>query len=79
MSDELLMRVKLHDKVLFGDPENIDERPGVIAEQRRQSSVQMRTNEILTEVRNAVMWIVGIVLTGFVTAVMALVYKTHGG
>lgn len=77
MSEELTKRVNLHDRVLFGDPENISEKPGVIAEQRRMSQEQKRTNEILMEVRNSLIWIVGIVLSGVLTAVLALVYKGH--
>ncbi len=77
-SDETKERVDLHHKVLFGDPSNIKESPGVIADQMRMGFEQARTNEILTELRNAVLWIVGLILTGVVTAVLALVYKTTG-
>jgi len=47
----------------------------VIAEQARMSQALTRTNEILTELRNAVLWINGLLITGFITAVLALVLK----
>ena len=76
MHDETKEKVELHHKVLFGDPANIKESPGVIADQMRMGLEQARTNEILMELRNAVLWIVGLILTGFVTALLALVYRT---
>lgn len=77
MNDELHETVRLHDRLLRGNPENIKDEPGVIAEQRLMSMEQKRTNEILLELRSAVLWIVGLVMTGFVTALIALVYKGH--
>jgi hypothetical protein len=65
----------LHHKVLFGDPERLNEMPGVIAEQSSMKIEQRRTNEILMEVRNALIWIVGIVLSGVILAVLALIFK----
>ncbi len=77
MLEDLARKVESHDKMLRGDPDNINEKPGVIAEQRLMAVEQKRTNEILMELRNAVMWIVGLVVSGFVTAVLALVYRGH--
>ena len=75
MTDETKEIVKLHHRVLFGDPENIKEQPGLLADHAIMSIKQERTNEILMEVRNALLWVVGIIMTGFVTAVLALVYR----
>lgn len=75
MSDPLKETVNLHHKVLFGDPDDIKEKPGLIADHAIMSIKQERTNEILMEVRNALLWGVGIILAGFLTAVLALVYR----
>lgn len=72
---ELKETVDLHHKVLFGDPERIQEQPGLITDHAITSMKMERTNEILTEMRNAMIWGVGIILAGFLTAVMALVYR----
>ncbi len=75
MSDGLRDRVDLHHRALFGDPDNIKEQPGVIADIVTMSVEQERTNEILTEVRNGILCIVALVMTGFVTALLTIVYK----
>ena len=69
MSEVLRERVHLHDRVIFGDPENPEMR-GLIADRDRMSFEQKRTNEILTELKNSVQWlsraVVGAILTGIV-------------
>lgn len=78
MSDDLKQDVSLLNKAVFGDRDNPKDSPGVIAELARMSMVQERTNEILTELRNAVLWINRLLVTGFVTALLAVVFKTSG-
>lgn len=75
MSEELKDRVNIHHKVLFGDPENMKEMPGVIAEQARMSFEQGRTNEILTEVRDSLSKINWLLISAFVLAIIGLVFK----
>lgn len=58
----------MHHKLLLGDPENIEEMPGVIAQHRR-------TNEILEDVRDALSRINWILLSSFLLALVALVFK----
>lgn len=67
MSD-LESKVNVHHKVLFGDPENMKEMPGIVSE-------QMRTNEILSELRAVVMRINWLLITGFLMALGSLVIK----
>jgi hypothetical protein len=75
MQDELDKEVDLLNKAVFGDRENPKESPGVIAELARMSMVQERTNEILMELRNAVLWINGLLVTGVITGMIGLVFK----
>lgn len=75
MPDELPRDVARLNKAVFGDRDNLKDFPGVIAEQSRMSMVQERTNEILMELRNAVLWINGILVTGFITGLLTLLFK----
>ncbi len=69
MHDELIKeRVELHHRLLLGNPENMKEMPGIVAE-------QMRTNEILTKLTETVSRINWMIVTGFVMALGALVIK----
>ncbi len=77
MSDEITGMVRLHDKLLRGDPENFKEQPGLIVEHARTADALQQTNKTLMEIRNVAIWVFGIILTGFLTAVMALVYRGH--
>ncbi len=73
MSEELkAIREKLedHDVILFGDPRNMKASPGLFNEQQRMSSEQVRTNEILTELRNSVIWLTRTVVGGIITSVV---------
>lgn len=78
MQDDLHKDVNLIKKAVWGDRENIKGAPGIIAEQSRMSAELARTNEILTELRNAVLWINRLLVTGFITALIALVFKANG-
>lgn len=69
---------RLNDAV-FGSRDNPTEQPGLIAEHRSMRMVQERTNEILTELKNAVLWINGLIVLGFITALAGLVFKGIGG
>lgn len=81
MSEDVTQRVDLHHRLLLGDPENLKVQPGIIVEHARTAE-EFRTalrdaNKTLSEIRNVGIWVFGIILTGFLTAVMALVYKGH--
>lgn len=75
MSDEITGKVNLHHKLLLGDPENLKEQPGLIVEHAKTADILVQTNKTLAEIRNVGIWVFGIILTGFLTAVMALVFK----
>lgn len=75
MSDEIHHDVDLLNKAVFGDRENPKDAPGLIAEHESLRTALVRTNEILTELRNAVLWINGLLVTGFITALVTLVLK----
>jgi len=77
MSEDLTRRVDLHHKLLLGDPENLKEQPGLIVEHARTADALLMANKTLGEIRTVVIWVFGIILTGFLTAVMALVYLGH--
>lgn len=68
MSDELKEKVELHHVLLLGNPHNMKEQPGIVSE-------QMRTNEILTELRGVVVRINWLLISGFIVALGALVIK----
>jgi len=69
LHEEAKERIDLHHKVLFGDPNRMDEMPGIIAQHRR-------TNEILTEVRDSLSRINWLIIAGFVTAIGSTIYKS---
>lgn len=75
MHDETKETVKLHHRVLFGNPENIKEQPGLLADHAIMSIKQQTTNDILMELRGWIIAGVGVIMLGFLTAVIALVYK----
>jgi len=75
MSDELTRKVNLHDKLLRGDPENFKDQPGLIVAHSRTADALEQTNKTLSEIRAVAICALGVILTGFLTAVMALVYK----
>ena len=77
MTEDLKETVKLHDRLLRGDPANLKDQPGLIMEHARTADILVQTNKTLAEIRNVGIWVFGIILTGFLTAVMALVYKGH--
>lgn len=73
--DNMNRRVGRLENQIFGDRDDPKGFPGVIAEQARMSMEQARTNEILLELRNSVRWINGLIITGFVTALIGVVLK----
>lgn len=78
MSDNLREEVSTLNKAVFGDRDDPRGSPGVVAEQTRLGMELARTNEILTELRNAVLWINRLLVTGFITALIAVVLKVQG-
>lgn len=66
--DELKHEVRQLQKAVFGDMENPKENPGVIAE-----LAQM--NVALGEIRDAMRKVNNTVIIGFLTALMAIVFK----
>lgn len=72
MSDELNQRVSTLETTVYGDRNNLKERPGIAAE-------LARTNEILSDVRDSMQKLNWMVIGGFVTALLALVMKHFGG
>ncbi len=81
MSEDVTRKVDLHHKLLLGDPERLWEQPGLIVEHARTSeefrAALRDANKTLSEIRNVGIWVFGIILTGFLTAVMTLVYRGH--
>jgi hypothetical protein len=76
MHDELHKTVTRLDNAVFGDRDDPKGSPGIISEQARMGMEQARTNEILLELRNSVRWINGLIITGFVTALVGIVFRT---
>jgi hypothetical protein len=72
---DLPERLDSLDKAVFGDRDNPKGQPGIIADQARLGAELTRTNEILTELRNSVLWINRLLVGGFVTALLAIVFK----
>ena len=68
MSDELTKKVNLHHKLLLGDPENFEDQPGLMVGMKE-------ANKTLSEIRAVAICALGVILTGFLTAVVAMVYK----
>ncbi len=69
-------KVDIHDILLRGDPENMKESPGVMADHQRLSYELGRTNEILTEVRDSLSKINWLLISAFFVGLVALVFKT---
>ena len=78
MIDEIHKDVGLLNKAVFGDRDNHKFSPGIIAEQTRMSMEQARTNEILLELRNSVMWINRLIISGIITGIIGIVIKILG-
>lgn len=78
MHDELAKDVSLLNKAVFGDRDDPKGSPGIIAEQTRMSMEQARTNEILIELRNSVLWINRLIVSGFITALVVMVFRQAG-
>lgn len=75
MNDELKdlkAQVQTHDKALFGDRENPEERPGIISELRAM-------NVTLVELRDAMRLILGTVVVGVISAVLVWIFRTPPG
>ncbi len=66
--DEMRFEVRQLKKAVFGDMENPKDTPGVIAELSQM-------NSSLTEIRDSIRKINMTVILGFVTALMAIVFK----
>ena len=79
MPEDVTSKVDLHHRLLLGNPENLKEQPGLIVEHARTADEFRNSfkeqNKTLSEIRSVGIWVFGIILTGFMTAVMALVYK----
>ena len=71
MSDELRKDVERLNDAVFGDRDNMQEKPGIISELRQM-------NATMTEVSGSMKRINWIVLTAFITALVALVVKGAG-
>lgn len=71
MSDELRKDVERLEAAVFGDRDNMTEKPGIISELRQM-------NATMTEVSGSMKRINWIVLTAFITALVALVVKGAG-
>jgi len=70
MDEEYKVKVNLHHKLLLGDPENFEDQPGLLVGMKE-------ANKTLSEIRMLGIAAIGIILSGFLTAVMALVYRVH--
>jgi hypothetical protein len=68
MSEELRKDVERLNDAVFGDRDNMRENPGIISELRQM-------NATMTEVSGSMKRINWIVLTAFITALVALVIK----
>jgi hypothetical protein len=78
MSDELqILKAdsKLLKEAIFGNPANIRDQPGIIAEQNRQSVAQDRTNEILMDLKKDVTRIIYMFGGALITGVVSLFVK----
>lgn len=71
MSDELKKDVERLNDAVFGDRDNMTEKPGIISELRQM-------NATMTEVSGSMKRINWIVLTAFITALVAVVIKGAG-
>ena len=68
-------RVDMHHRAIFGNPDDMKDAPGIIADISRISFQQGRTNEILGEVRDSLGRINWLLVAGFLTAIMAVIFK----
>ena len=68
MSEELRKDVERLNDAVFGDRDNMSEKPGIISELRQM-------NVIMTEVSGSMRRINWILLTAFITALFAVVMK----
>ena len=68
-------RVDMHHRAIFGNPDDMKDAPGIIADISRISFQQGRTNEILGEVRDSLGRINWLLISAFVLALIAVVFK----
>jgi hypothetical protein len=64
--------VRLLSNAVFGSRENPKDSPGVLSQ-------LARTNEILTELSDSVRWITRLILGGFVTGLLVVLWKVGAG
>jgi len=74
-SDETREKVDLHHRAIYGDPHDMKEAPGLIADISLIRFEQGRTNEILTEVRDSLARINWILVSAFILALIGVVFK----
>lgn len=79
MSETLEKTVSRLDKAVFGDRDNPNETPGLLADQRSMRAEQARTNEILTELRKDVKKVQWVILLAVLSAVVNVVLKKEPG
>lgn len=72
---ELRTTVRRTYNAVFGDPDNPNDTPGLIADHRSMRDEQARTNGILTELRGDVKKVQFAILLAVLTAVLNLVLK----
>lgn len=70
MDQEYKGKVDLHHKLLLGDPENFNDQPGLLVGMKE-------ANKTLAEIRTIGIAAIGIILSGFLTSLMYLVYQAH--
>lgn len=70
MPDDLSKDVKDLKVAVWGDRSDPSGWPGLLAEQARMGMEQKRTNEILMELKGSAAWIVGLLVSCFVTALI---------
>jgi len=68
MSDELQKDVDRLNDAVFGNRDNMKDEPGIIAELRQMNATMMEVSGSMKRIN----WIV---LTGFITALVAIVVK----
>ena len=79
MPDEFKEKVDLTYKAVFGDPANLKQSPGVIAENALTSFQLKLMNETLTDIKKSMGRINWIVLAGVLTALLNLVLRPGPG
>ena len=78
MSDErkaLTDRMQTVENAIFGDRENLNGFPGLIAEVFRQGAAQVETNKILGEVRSDIRRVNWMIIGGFIAALISIVHN----